>query len=177
MGALSSISLRRLLGSGAALGKLTFLPSGLSGDSRASEQILLATSHTLFLREHNRLAIELKRLNPHWDGEKVYQEARKILGAFVQVQKPRSPASHARLASTPGSATFSVSPTSASPSPPLFLLSYCLMLLTLPFISLASLPQNKSLDSECPRVICMLVTPVSSLGPKSLSRPRPLNSS
>ncbi|XP_059005316.1 lactoperoxidase [Mustela lutreola] len=61
------------------------VPCFLAGDSRASEQILLATSHTLFLREHNRLATELKRLNPHWDGEKVYQEARKILGAFVQI--------------------------------------------------------------------------------------------
>lgn len=62
-----------------------FLPSGLLGDSRASEQILLATSHTLLLREHNRLARELSRLNPEWDGEKLYQEARKIMGAFIQV--------------------------------------------------------------------------------------------
>uniref|UniRef100_A0A452VDS5 Lactoperoxidase n=1 Tax=Ursus maritimus TaxID=29073 RepID=A0A452VDS5_URSMA len=61
------------------------VPCFLAGDSRASEQILLATSHTLFLREHNRLARELKRLNPQWDGEKLYQEARKILGAFVQI--------------------------------------------------------------------------------------------
>nr|KAF6457293.1 lactoperoxidase [Rousettus aegyptiacus] len=45
----------------------------------------MTTSHTLFLREHNRLAGELKRLNPQWDGEKIYQEARKILGAFVQI--------------------------------------------------------------------------------------------
>ncbi|XP_021104377.1 lactoperoxidase isoform X2 [Heterocephalus glaber] len=61
------------------------VPCFLAGDSRASEQILLATSHTLLLREHNRLAQELKRLNPQWDGEKLYQEARKILGAFVQI--------------------------------------------------------------------------------------------
>ncbi|XP_008145949.2 lactoperoxidase isoform X1 [Eptesicus fuscus] len=61
------------------------VPCFLTGDSRASEHVLLATSHTLFLREHNRLARELKRLNPHWDGEKLYQEARKILGAFVQI--------------------------------------------------------------------------------------------
>ncbi|KAK2111294.1 hypothetical protein P7K49_011040 [Saguinus oedipus] len=61
------------------------VPCFLAGDSRASEHILLATSHTLFLREHNRLATELKRLNPQWDGEKLYQEARKILGAFVQI--------------------------------------------------------------------------------------------
>ncbi|KAL4687360.1 hypothetical protein H8959_019488, partial [Pygathrix nigripes] len=59
--------------------------TNVTGDSRASEHILLATSHTLFLREHNRLARELKRLNPQWDGEKLYQEARKILGAFVQI--------------------------------------------------------------------------------------------
>ncbi|XP_036310250.1 lactoperoxidase [Pipistrellus kuhlii] len=61
------------------------VPCFLTGDSRASEHVLLAASHTLFLREHNRLARELKRLNPHWDGEKLYQEARKILGAFVQI--------------------------------------------------------------------------------------------
>ncbi|XP_012664219.1 lactoperoxidase isoform X1 [Otolemur garnettii] len=61
------------------------VPCFLAGDSRASEQTLLATSHTLFLREHNRLARELKRLNPQWDGEKLYQEARKILGAFMQI--------------------------------------------------------------------------------------------
>ncbi|XP_046532549.1 lactoperoxidase isoform X2 [Equus quagga] len=61
------------------------VPCFLAGDSRASEQILLAASHTLFLREHNRLGRELKRLNPQWDGEKLYQEARKILGAFVQI--------------------------------------------------------------------------------------------
>ncbi|XP_003466860.2 lactoperoxidase [Cavia porcellus] len=61
------------------------VPCFLAGDSRASEQILLAMSHTLFLREHNRLAQELKALNPRWDGEKLYQEARKILGAFMQI--------------------------------------------------------------------------------------------
>ncbi|XP_006154712.1 lactoperoxidase isoform X1 [Tupaia chinensis] len=61
------------------------VPCFLAGDSRASEQILLAVSHTLFLREHNRLARELKRLNSQWDGETLYQEARKILGALVQI--------------------------------------------------------------------------------------------
>ncbi|XP_075850553.1 lactoperoxidase [Microcebus murinus] len=61
------------------------VPCFLAGDSRASEHSLLAISHILFLREHNRLARELKRLNPQWDGEKLYQEARKILGAFVQI--------------------------------------------------------------------------------------------
>lgn len=146
-GALLSISLCRLLGSGGCSREPTFLPSGLSGDSRASEQILLATSHTLFLREHNRLARELKRLNPQWDGEKLYQEARKILGAFVQVRKPRSTASHAHLATAPGSAPFSVSP------PPLPLLCLCCFFPPLPFVSLVPLPQNESPDSECRRVM------------------------
>ncbi|XP_060242997.1 lactoperoxidase isoform X2 [Meriones unguiculatus] len=61
------------------------VPCFLAGDSRASEQILLAISHTLFIREHNRLVRELNRLNPHWDGETLYQEARKIMGAFIQI--------------------------------------------------------------------------------------------
>ncbi|XP_051013771.1 lactoperoxidase [Acomys russatus] len=61
------------------------VPCFLAGDSRASEQILLATTHTLFVREHNRLATELHRLNPHWDGETLYQEARRIMGAFIQI--------------------------------------------------------------------------------------------
>ncbi|XP_055982507.1 lactoperoxidase [Sorex fumeus] len=61
------------------------VPCFLTGDSRASEQILLATSHTLLLREHNRLVRELRMHNPLWDGERLYQEARKILGAFVQI--------------------------------------------------------------------------------------------
>ncbi|NXY86623.1 PERE peroxidase, partial [Alcedo cyanopectus] len=61
------------------------IPCFLAGKFRASEMLELTCIHTLFLREHNRLARELRRLNPHWDGEKLYQEARKILGAMMQV--------------------------------------------------------------------------------------------
>ncbi|XP_067864219.1 eosinophil peroxidase-like isoform X2 [Heptranchias perlo] len=61
------------------------IPCMLAGDSRANENLGLLSFHTIFLREHNRLARELKRLNPHWSGETIYQEARKIMGAFQQI--------------------------------------------------------------------------------------------
>ncbi|XP_036925668.1 eosinophil peroxidase [Sturnira hondurensis] len=61
------------------------IPCFLAGDSRSSETPKLAAMHTLFMREHNRLATELRRLNPRWTGDKLYQEARKIVGAMVQI--------------------------------------------------------------------------------------------
>lgn len=56
----------------------------VAGDIRANEQIGLAAMHTIWMREHNRLANQLKTINPFWDGDKVYQEARKIVGAEFQ---------------------------------------------------------------------------------------------
>lgn len=56
-----------------------------AGDIRVNEQIGLAAMHTIWMREHNRLATELKEINPHWDGETLYQEARKIVGAQMQL--------------------------------------------------------------------------------------------
>ncbi|NXP35560.1 PERE peroxidase, partial [Leiothrix lutea] len=61
------------------------IPCFLAGDTRASEMLDLACMHTLFMREHNRLAGKLRSLNPHWNDEKLYQEARKILGAMIQI--------------------------------------------------------------------------------------------
>ncbi|XP_031354736.1 chorion peroxidase-like [Photinus pyralis] len=55
-----------------------------SGDLRAGDQPALVALHTAWLRYHNRLAEKLVSLNPHWSDEKVFQEARKIIGAFVQ---------------------------------------------------------------------------------------------
>ncbi|KAK4877721.1 hypothetical protein RN001_010227 [Aquatica leii] len=56
----------------------------LAGDIRANEQIGLLVMHTLWFREHNRITDELRIYNPHWDGEKIYQEARKVVGAAMQ---------------------------------------------------------------------------------------------
>lgn len=41
--------------------------------------------HTVWFREHNRLVTELRQLNPHWDGDRLYHEGRKIVGAMMQV--------------------------------------------------------------------------------------------
>ncbi|XP_030054785.1 peroxidasin homolog isoform X2 [Microcaecilia unicolor] len=60
------------------------IPCFLAGDHRANEQLGLTSMHTLWFREHNRIATELLKLNPHWDGDTIYHETRKIVGAEMQ---------------------------------------------------------------------------------------------
>ncbi|XP_053565790.1 peroxidasin homolog [Bombina bombina] len=60
------------------------IPCFLAGDHRANEQLGLTSMHILWFREHNRIAEQFRRLNPHWKGDKIYHEARKLVGAQMQ---------------------------------------------------------------------------------------------
>nr|XP_040238911.2 peroxidase-like [Anopheles coluzzii] len=50
----------------------------LTGDLRSNQSPHLAILQIAHLLEHNRLAGELARLNPCWDEERLFQEARRI---------------------------------------------------------------------------------------------------
>ena len=57
----------------------------LAGDVRANEQVGLAAMHTLFVREHNRLAQRIAQNRPNLSGDQIYHRARRIVGAQMQV--------------------------------------------------------------------------------------------
>lgn len=55
------------------------------GDYRANEQLGLLAMHNLFVRQHNKLAEKLQKLNGHWTDEQIFQTSRKIVGAQMQI--------------------------------------------------------------------------------------------
>lgn len=56
----------------------------LAGDVRANENVVLTSLHTLFLREHNRLARLIALLAPQATDDEIYQLTRKVINAEVQ---------------------------------------------------------------------------------------------
>lgn len=55
-----------------------------AGDSRVNVAANLVAMHAVFLRHHNNIARTLRQLNPQWDDETLYQEAKKIVTAQIQ---------------------------------------------------------------------------------------------
>ncbi|GJL65279.1 MAG: hypothetical protein NPIRA05_02500 [Nitrospirales bacterium] len=57
----------------------------LAGDVRANEQVGLTAMHTLFVREHNRLAKHIRQNHRSLTGNEIYERARRKVGALIQV--------------------------------------------------------------------------------------------
>ncbi len=73
---------------GSPNGNPTGLPTEellIAGDIRSNEQIGLTAVHTLFLREHNRLAIEIAEQNPELNGDEIFDRARELVAVQMQV--------------------------------------------------------------------------------------------
>ncbi|KAL3886203.1 hypothetical protein ACJMK2_026212 [Sinanodonta woodiana] len=56
----------------------------LAGDVRVNQNSALISIHTIFMREHNKIAAGLEALNNGWSDQIIYDEARKIVGAMLQ---------------------------------------------------------------------------------------------
>ncbi len=63
---------------GMSFAGFNFSGSFVAGDGRANEHVALLSMHTLFVREHNRLAEAIQERNPDWTDEQIYQYARHI---------------------------------------------------------------------------------------------------
>ncbi|HNP61252.1 MAG TPA: peroxidase family protein [Nitrospirales bacterium] len=57
----------------------------VAGDVRANEQVGLTAMHTLFMREHNRLADLMHANSPRLSEDAIYEAARIWVGALIQV--------------------------------------------------------------------------------------------
>lgn len=56
----------------------------IAGDKRANENVALTAMHTLWIREHNRLASKIFKGNPELSDEQIYQRARALVYAQIQ---------------------------------------------------------------------------------------------
>lgn len=56
----------------------------LAGDIRVNEQVGLTAMHTLFVREHNRIAGRLAHFHPDWSDEEIFQQARREVIGILQ---------------------------------------------------------------------------------------------
>ncbi|GBP47663.1 Peroxidase [Eumeta japonica] len=59
-------------------------PCYLMGDIRVNQNPQLTILQILLMREHNRIADSLYKINPHWNDETLFQEARRIHIAEIQ---------------------------------------------------------------------------------------------
>ncbi|OQR70374.1 peroxidasin-like [Tropilaelaps mercedesae] len=55
-----------------------------AGDERVNEHPGLTAMHLIWLRQHNLVVQKLNEINPNWDDERLYQEARRIVTAQWQ---------------------------------------------------------------------------------------------
>ncbi|GAB1610096.1 peroxidase-like protein, partial [Argonauta hians] len=56
----------------------------IGGDNRVNVQPMMMSQHTLFVREHNRIATMLGAAHADWTDEVIFQETRKIVIAEMQ---------------------------------------------------------------------------------------------
>jgi peroxidase len=56
-----------------------------SGDTYVNNNPYKTAVVVALMRQHNRVARNLARVNPGWDDERLFQETRKILGAIMEV--------------------------------------------------------------------------------------------
>ena len=56
----------------------------LAGDIRANEQVCLTAMHTIFVREHNRIALQIATRRPSLTDEQIYLRARKQVTGIIQ---------------------------------------------------------------------------------------------